>query len=91
MNSLFWVMGMVGGKLLLDVPEVALILGISKGTVYNRISAGTFQIPMRKEGAQCFADARDVAAQIDKWRERAGLDHEAFQARMNSTRIGGRN
>lgn len=83
MNALFWVMGMVGGKLVLNVEEVASVLGIAKGTVYNRVNAGTFPIPMRKQGTQWFADARDIAEHIDSLRAEARKEFEALKIKLS--------
>jgi predicted DNA-binding transcriptional regulator AlpA len=51
--------------------QIAEILGVSKPTLYNQLSAGTCPIPTYLENGKRFADYRDVAAYIDGCRERA--------------------
>jgi excisionase family DNA binding protein len=55
----------------LTVEQLAEVLGRTKGTIYNQISAGGFEIPTYVDGNKRFADYRDVAAHLDTCRERA--------------------
>lgn len=81
MNSLFWVMGRVDGRLVLTLEEVADTLGMAVQTVYNQIYDGSFPIPMRKQGRRLVADARDIAEHLDNERETARQAHLALRAR----------
>lgn len=82
MNSLFWVMGLSGGRLVLDIDELADALGLAKQTVYNQLSDGTLPIPTRKQRKRIFADARDVAEYLDSERDKAREVHRAIQSRI---------
>lgn len=53
----------------LDVNQLAQVLGISPGTVLNRISANTFAIRTYIDNGKRYADYRDVAAHFDLIRE----------------------
>lgn len=55
----------------LDVSQLAQVLGISPGTVLNRISANTFGIPTYIDNGKRYADYRDVAAHFDQVRQSA--------------------
>ena len=55
----------------LDVNQLAQVLGISPGTVLNRISANTFSIPTYIDNGKRYADYRDVAAHFDQVRQAA--------------------
>lgn len=55
----------------LTVEQLAEVLGRSKGTVYNQISAGSFEIHTFVDGNKRFADYRDVAEYLDACRGRA--------------------
>jgi hypothetical protein len=55
----------------LDVNQLAQLLGISAGTVLNRISASTFGIPTYLDNGKRYADYRDVAAHFDAIRKSA--------------------
>ena len=55
----------------LSIEQLAGVLGISKGTVYNQLSADTFAIPTYLDNGKRFADYRDVAAHLDACRDRA--------------------
>jgi len=55
----------------LDVNQLAKVLGVSPGTVLNRISANTFGIPTYIDNGKRYADYRDVAAHFDQIREAA--------------------
>ncbi len=54
----------------LNLKELAEVLDMSTGTIYNQIGAGTFPIPTYRDGKR-FADARDVAEYLDQCREKA--------------------
>ncbi len=82
MNALFWVMGRVDGRLVLNIEEVADTIGLEVQTVYNQLGAGAFPIPMRKQGKRWFADARDVAEYLDAQRAQARQAHDAIRKRM---------
>jgi len=66
-------LGLKYGKLILTLNEVATELGMEVGTAHNRIGAGTFPIPTRKEGKNRVADLRDLAEYFDKQREKSKL------------------
>lgn len=55
----------------LSIEQLAECLGLSKGAVYNQMSAGTFPIVTYLDGGKRWADYRDVAAHFDKCRELA--------------------
>lgn len=55
----------------LNVNQLAQLLGISPGTVLNRISANTFCIPTYIDNGKRYADYRDVAAHFDQARQTA--------------------
>ncbi len=55
----------------LDVAQLAQVLGITPGTVLNRISANTFGIPTYLDNGKRYADYRDVAAHFDNVRQAA--------------------
>jgi len=55
----------------LPVEKLAEILCITKPSVYNQLSAGTFPIPTYMDQGRRYADFRDVAAHIDKCRDAA--------------------
>lgn len=55
----------------LDVNQLAQVLGITPGTVLNRISANTFGIPTYIDNGKRYADYRDVAAHFDNVRQAA--------------------
>jgi len=52
----------------LNIEQLAEVLGLSKGAVYNQISAGTFAIATYLDGGKRWADYRDVAEHMDKCR-----------------------
>lgn len=52
----------------LDVSQLAQVLGITPGTVLNRISANTFDIPTYIDNGKRYADYRDVAEHFDRIR-----------------------
>lgn len=55
----------------LDVNQLAQLLSITPGTVLNRISANTFNIPTYIDNGKRYADYRDVAAHFDNIRKAA--------------------
>lgn len=55
----------------LNADEMAELLGITRPTLYNQISAGTFQIKTYLDGGKRFADYRDVAEYFDLARKMA--------------------
>ena len=55
----------------LRVEQLATLLDVSKGSIYNQLSAGTFPVPTYLDGKLRFADYRDVAAYLDDCRTRA--------------------
>lgn len=57
----------------LGIEQLAEVLGMSKGGVYNQLSAGTFPVPTYIDAGKRWADFRDVAAHLDKCREAAKL------------------
>ncbi|KRB73474.1 helix-turn-helix transcriptional regulator [Noviherbaspirillum sp. Root189] len=55
----------------LKLEQVAEILGVTKGALYNQISAGTCPVKTYVDGGKRWADYRDVAKHIDECRELA--------------------
>jgi predicted DNA-binding transcriptional regulator AlpA len=55
----------------LNVEQLAQVLGISKGAVYNQISDGTMPVRTYLDGGKRWADYRDVAAHLDACYEQA--------------------
>lgn len=55
----------------LNIEQLANVLGLSKGAVYNQISAGVFPIVTYVDGGKRWADYRDVAEHLDNCRETA--------------------
>jgi len=55
----------------LNVDQLASLLGLSKGAVYNQISADTFPVPTYIDSGKRWADFRDVAEHLDACRDRA--------------------
>ncbi|MDO9313357.1 MAG: hypothetical protein Q7T97_02290 [Burkholderiaceae bacterium] len=58
-----------GPRLTLD--QLSHVLSISKGTIYNQISAATFPIPTYLDGGKRFADYRHVAEYLDACHQQA--------------------
>lgn len=54
----------------MSLAEVARVLKRERQTIYNQISAGTFEIPTYKVRGERFADAADVAKHLDESRQR---------------------
>ena len=57
-----------------SIEQLADILKMARGTIYNQISAGTFPIHTFVDGKARFADYRDVAAYVDSCRSRVKVD-----------------
>lgn len=55
----------------LDAKALAAFLGVTVTTLYNQIAMGTCPVPTYLDGKSRYADYRDVAAHLDKCRERA--------------------
>lgn len=55
----------------LNVDQVAEVLGIAVGSIYNQISVGQFSLPTYVDGKRRWADYRDVATYLDACREKA--------------------
>lgn len=55
----------------LGIEQLAQVLGISKGAIYNQISANTFPVATYLDGGKRWADYRDVAAHLDACRAAA--------------------
>ncbi len=58
----------------LGIEDLAKVMSLTKGAVYNQISAGTFPITTYVDGGKRWADYRDVAQHLDDCRERAKAD-----------------
>ncbi|QYY30336.1 pyocin activator PrtN family protein [Cupriavidus pinatubonensis] len=81
-SSLFLLAAQFDGRMLLSLDEVCDAVGIQKQTAYNRLSAGTFPIPMRKEGRSLIGDIRDVAEYLDAQRASAKAEHDRLRQSM---------
>ncbi|MCO5397970.1 helix-turn-helix transcriptional regulator [Ralstonia soli] len=81
-SSLFLLAAQFDGRVLLTLNEVCDAIAIQKQTAYNRLSTGTFPIPMRKEGRNLVGDIRDVADYLDSQRAAAKHEHEKLQQAM---------
>ncbi len=55
----------------LSAEQLADVLGVTKPTLYNQISAGTCPVKTYLEGGKRFADYRDVAEHFDRARLQA--------------------
>lgn len=55
----------------LSIEQLAEVLSIKTGTLYNQISAGTCSVPTYVDGGRRWADARDVAEAFDELRKQA--------------------
>lgn len=55
----------------LDMTQLATVLNVEKGTLYNKVSAGTCPVPTYVDGGKRFADYRDVAKHFDDLRATA--------------------
>ncbi len=82
----------------LNMGQLADLLGVKRGTILNRISAGTFPIPTYLDGAMRYADHRDVAEHLDRCRAEAStaaasvaaaeIEYEAAMGKKTSRRLG---
>ena len=52
----------------LNVEQLAEVLGVTKGALYNQFSAGTCPVKTYVDQAKRWADFRDVAAYLDAMR-----------------------
>lgn len=52
----------------LNVEQLAEVLGVTKGALYNQFSAGTCQVKTYLDSGKRYADFRDVAAYLDAMR-----------------------
>lgn len=64
-----WLLDKYGARLNID--QLSEVLGMPVGTIYNQVSAGTFTLPTYVDGKRRWADVRDVAAYLDRCREKA--------------------
>jgi predicted DNA-binding transcriptional regulator AlpA len=83
-SSLFLLAAQFDGRMLLNLDEVCEAIGIQKQTAYNRLSCGTFPVPMRKEGRALVGDIRDVADYLDTQRAAAQLEHQRLQQKLRA-------
>lgn len=65
-------------RMTMTLTEVCEEISLEVGTAHNKISAGTFPIPTRKEGRNRVADVRDVGDYLDRQRQEA---KEAYEIR----------
>ncbi|MBW9336476.1 hypothetical protein FEE59_23430 [Herbaspirillum sp. RU 5E] len=65
-------------RMTMTLAEVCEEISLEVGTAHNKISAGTFPIPTRKEGRNRVADVRDVGDYLDRQRQEA---KEAYEIR----------
>jgi hypothetical protein len=68
------------------IEQLATVLGITKGAVYNQISAETFPIATYVDGGKRWADCRDVAEHFEHCRQRAHNAKQAAQALVTRLR-----
>jgi hypothetical protein len=61
-----WLLDKYGPRLTME--ELAAVLKRERQTIYNQVSAGTFEIPTYKVRGERFADAGDVAKHMDEAR-----------------------
>lgn len=55
----------------LNIEQLADVLSMEKGTIYNKISAGTFNVPTYVDVGRRWADVRDIAKVLDDLRAQA--------------------
>jgi hypothetical protein len=55
----------------LSVEQLADVLGLTKGALYNQFSAGTCPVKTYVDGNKRWADYRDVADHLDECRKLA--------------------
>ena len=63
LSTQFWLLETYGPRLTMD--ELAKVLKRERQTIYNQISANTFEIATYKLRGERFADYRDVAKHFD--------------------------
>jgi len=63
-------------RMTMTLAEVCEEISLEVGTAHNKISAGTFPIPTRKEGRNRVADVRDVGDYLDRQRQEAKKAYE---------------
>jgi predicted site-specific integrase-resolvase len=57
-------------RMTMTLAEVCDEISLELGTAHNKLSAGTFPIPTRKEGRNRVADVRDVGEYLDRqWQQ----------------------
>lgn len=59
-----WLLETYGPRLTMD--ELAKVLKRERQTIYNQLSAGTFEVKTYKVRGERFADAADVAKHLDE-------------------------
>lgn len=64
----------------LGVDKLAEVMGVTKGAIYNQLSAGSFPIPTYIDGGKRYADYRDIAKHLDECREAAITSHSSHGA-----------
>ena len=60
----------------LSIEQLAEILGMSRGALFNRLAKGECPIATYLDGGRRYADYRDVASYFDACRARAKAEHE---------------
>lgn len=55
----------------LTMEQLAELLGIKPGTIYNQVSGGTCSVRTYVDGGRRWADIRDVAEAFDRMRSAA--------------------
>lgn len=55
----------------LTIDQLADVLGMPPGSIYNAVSANKFSLPTYVDGKRRWADYRDVATYLDECRARA--------------------
>lgn len=55
----------------LSIEQLARVLGLSKGAIYNQISANVFPITTYVDSGKRWADFRDVAEHLERCRVQA--------------------
>lgn len=61
-----WLLDKYGPRLTME--DLAKVLRRERQTIYNQISAGTFEVPTYKVRGERFADAGDVAKHLEEAR-----------------------
>lgn len=55
----------------LSIEQLSEVIGMAPGSIYNQVSRAKLDLPTYIDGKKRWADYRDVAAYIDRCRERA--------------------